>query len=115
MYKLCEDNDKLINFHNDLIKLHEIIKNKEDYIKVVDKSNDDLLSFYYINKVFNIRPGLYPIGKTFDPNFKTFINAPIIDFIKNADITFSNIDGRENIKYLKIIKMRIRSSISNVV
>ena len=32
---------------------------------------------------------------TLDKDFKTFINAPIIDFIRNADITFHNIEGIE--------------------
>jgi hypothetical protein len=95
LYNLCRDEEKFKKFHDDLIKLHEKITDKIEYSKVCKKMNDDLLSYIYCRKVYNYRPGLYPLNKTLDKDFKTFLNAPIIDFIRNADITFHNIEGIE--------------------
>jgi site-specific DNA-adenine methylase len=95
LYNLCRDEEKFKKFHDDLIKLHKKITDKIEYSKVFKKMNDDLLSYIYCHKVFTLKPGLCPLDITSDKDFKTFINAPIIDFIRNADITFHNIEGIE--------------------
>ena len=95
LYNICKDNNKLTELYNKLIEIHKETTNKPDYLKVCKKAREgDLTSWIYINKIYSIRAGLYPIGKIFtEKSFDSFKKAPIIDFLQNANITISNIDG----------------------
>jgi site-specific DNA-adenine methylase len=96
LYNISKDEEKFKNLYNNLILLQEATANKQKYLEVVKKADSDLISYIYVHKVYNIRPGLYPTGKTFTADsWKTFLNAPIIDFIRNAKITFLNKDALE--------------------
>ena len=96
LYNISKDETKFINLYNSLVKLQEETTNKEKYLEVCKKANTDLICYIYIHKIFCIRAGLYPINKTFTiDSWKTFLNAPIIDFIRNAKITFLNKNALE--------------------
>ncbi len=96
LYNISKDEEKFKLLYNSLIKLQEQTTNKEKYLEIVKNSDNDLLSYIYVNKVYSIRPGLYPINKKFNiDSWKAFLNAPIIDFVRNAKITFLNKDAIE--------------------
>lgn len=102
LYVICKDEDKFKKLYEDLIKLQEQVINKEEYLKIVKKANTDLISYIFIHKIYTIRPGLYPISKKFTiDSWKNFYNAPIIDFIRNAKISFTNIDAIDVYNYYK--------------
>jgi len=95
LYKISKDENKFDKFIEDLKTMFNECKNKEDYNKIFKNSKDDLLSYIYVNRIYSIRPGLYPI-RIFKPEcFNSIKNAPIIDFVRNANIEFLNIDGIE--------------------
>jgi site-specific DNA-adenine methylase len=94
LYCISKDETKFNNLYNDIIKLHEETTSKEKYLEVCKKSNTDITSYIYVNKVYNIRPGLYPSTKNFTTDsWNVFKNAPIIDFVRNAKISFTNLDA----------------------
>ena len=94
LFTISKDKTKFDKLCDDLDALHLTITNKDEYQKVVSKS--DLVSWIYIRKVCSFRIGLYPTNKKFNVDcFKNFRNAPIIDFFRNANIIISNKDGME--------------------
>lgn len=95
LYNISKNNNNFINLYNSIIKIQEETTNKELYNKVVENAkNGDLASWLYINKVYCIRPGLYNQTKKFTiDSWNIFLNAPIIDFIRNAKISFLNLDA----------------------
>jgi len=96
LYNISKDEEKFKNLYNSLVKLQEETTNKEKYLDVVKKADTDLISYIFIHKIYTIRPGLYPINKKFTiDSWKTFLNAPIIEFIRNAKITFLNKEAIE--------------------
>jgi site-specific DNA-adenine methylase len=50
-------------------------------------------SWFYTNLVYNIRPGLFPLGRKFKDNFDYLKNVPINNFLNTENIEFHNIDG----------------------
>lgn len=102
LYEIAKDIDKFKTLYNSLLKLQEETTNKEKYTEVCKKSKTDLVSYIYINKVYNIRAGLYPTGKAFTKDsWKVFFNAPIIDFLRNAKVKIMNKDALEVYKEFK--------------
>lgn len=110
---IINDNNKLlidlINLSKDELKFNEFIdklKNlfdttttKEQYLKVYEKANNDLLSYVYIHKIYTIRPGLFPTTKQFKK--ETFNNMKVcqfLSFIRNETVEVLNIDAIELIK-----------------
>jgi site-specific DNA-adenine methylase len=96
LYKLMNDDEKINDF---IVKLNKISKdiNKDKYNNL--KKVDLLENYYYTNKIYNIRPGLYPSDeKKIKTDFTNLKETPIINFLKNEDITFLNIDGIEIIE-----------------
>jgi len=77
---------------NELIDIINTDENpKAKYNEIVKK--DDLKCWILGNKVYYIRPMMYPLNKKL-----THINlskCPIVDFYKNATITFTNNEGIE--------------------
>ncbi len=106
----------------DLIKLYNIMADDVKYRKFIKSVNDKLdiilnegaidkqkikyneiikekstVAYYIKYKIRNIRPGLFPIYKKItkiDENS----NCPIIDFLRNEDVKFYNMDAIELIK-----------------
>lgn len=91
LYKICMDEEKTIQFQNEVNELKARTDSKEKYLEVKKKSENDPLSYFYINKIYNIRPGLYSDKK----QSVDILNHPIIDFLRNADIEILNTDGVE--------------------
>lgn len=94
LYSISKNIEKFNILYNDIIKIQETTTNKDLYKEVVKKAQNDLASYIYINKVYSIRVGLYPINRKFTKDsFNTFLNAPIIEFLRTANITIRNEDA----------------------
>jgi site-specific DNA-adenine methylase len=102
LYNIAKDDNKLKDLHKDIIKLYNSIfdlpetEQKQAYNKI--DINKDLISWYLKSKIYSIRAGLFPIRKFKIEVLNTLITAPIIDFIRNADITFTNNNGLDTYK-----------------
>lgn len=97
LYNLCKDNNKVIDIYNKLVILKETTTNKEKYLEICKNAKEgDLVSYIFINKIYTIRPGLYPSTKAIsDKILDTFKNAPILEFLQTANIKICNKDGIE--------------------
>jgi hypothetical protein len=85
MFDIIRDDKLLIEFENEVNRLIDTIKNKEDYTSLVKK--EDVVSWFIKNKYYCIRPGLYPINE----KFKHIImeSHPIVNFLKKSKIIFT--------------------------
>ena len=118
-YILNDNNKKLIDFYNiakdqealdnlithiksyiDIIRSKPSIKEqKEEYLKII--KNDTIEGYIIANKIFSIRPGLYPSdAKTLkcvlEPNYFDKLKiCPMVKFLQDEDITFTNECGIE--------------------
>lgn len=103
-YVINDNNEMLINLINlakDEIKYNEFIDrlklmfddcmvSKEEYNKLTPRAKTELEAYVFIHKVYNIRPGLYPISKQFKKEcFDAMRTCPFLDFIRNEDVTVS--------------------------
>lgn len=104
MFDILKDEEKINKFEYDYKIAMTNINDKEDYDKFLrDKTKDEVLRWFIKNKIYCIRPGLYPLA-TDKRKFKKIENLkqyPIYDFFKNNDIEFLNIDGLECYKKYK--------------
>lgn len=94
LYNISKDENKYNNLVNSLTLLKELTTNKEEYQKIVKKADNDIISWIFVNKIYAIRPCLYPIKK-FD-NYKGFDkmnDCPMLDFVRNEDVIFKNDDA----------------------
>ena len=100
IYKILQDEGKSEKFYNDLVLLSENMT-KEKYNEIVKDANNNPVKWFYINKVYNIRPGLFPQNKTIKKEFKINIESyGIIKFLRSEDIEFTNEDAKVTlIKY----------------
>lgn len=92
MYEIMLDDDKITNFEREFKELVETFEGKKDVYKEIVKQNN-VMAWFIKNKVYNIRPGMFPLPtrgykKTVD--LKTF---PIYNFFVNNDITFYTESG----------------------
>ncbi len=91
LYETAKDKNKL----KDLIKnLNEIAKdiNKEKYNIIIKEKS--LIAWIIKNKIYNIRPGLYPVReRATQYNFDYLESCPIVGFLRTEKIIFKNIDG----------------------
>lgn len=87
-YKIFKDDEKRENFIKLLDEWTSDLT-KEEYKSIVNK--DDTPNWFFKHKHYNFIPGMYPLNK----KFKTagLEKVPIIDFLKNENIEFLNIDG----------------------
>lgn len=94
LYKLCKNEKKMTEFIN---KVNEIILDKDfgknEYLEVIKR--DDIIGYYIKNKIFTLRPGLFPLS--YKPK-KLSLSCPILDFIKTENIKFTNLNGNDVIK-----------------
>ena len=108
----------ILNDNNSyLIQLYKIMSNEEEIEKLITKLNiliedltkekynkilkeDNLESWFIKNKIYSIRPGLYPLD--YKPkDFNDLKKCPIINFLKTEDIEFKNIEGVEIVEQYK--------------
>ena len=98
LYEVARDEEKL----KELISLLDAkIKdlNKEKYLKIAKEN--DFLSWLIVNKIYSIRPGLFPTNKKILTTFNYLKECPIINFLRTEQITFYNIDAVEIINQYK--------------
>ena len=91
--------ESLKNLQTDIFSLNTIEERKDKYNKICKLETID--SFILMNKIYCIRPGLYPIRdeEIFKKiNFDTLLKAPIIDFLRNENITIINTDAIDILK-----------------
>jgi site-specific DNA-adenine methylase len=87
---------------NKLIEINNKVKTKEDYLRETKGWETDFIKWLYANKVYSIRPGLYPQNKKFsESSFDSITNAPISNFIDNEKIIFYNTDAIEIYNHIK--------------
>lgn len=94
LYTIAKDPVKF----NELVdKLKELLlscTSKNEYLKIVKEKDKSITSYIFGNKIYNIRPYLYPSTRKINPEaFKVFENAPIIKFLREADIEIKNEDA----------------------
>lgn len=94
LYKLSQNKEKYDKLIDELSVMKENTNTKEDYDKIVKKANDDYTSWVYINKIFFMRVGIYPLRKL-KTNLIDMKEVPILEFMRNEDITFFNKDAIE--------------------
>jgi len=91
MFEIIKNDDKCLKFETLFNETVEQMDTKEKYNKLIkDKT---LLGWFICNKIYCIRPGLYPNGNR---NYKKTIKLsdyPIYKFFKNNDIEFHNFDA----------------------
>lgn len=90
LMKIMKDENKFNLWIDEINKIIELIKDKESYVKYTDKNT--LNGWFIGNKYYNIRPFLYPNGKKIN---KIKNDIPILNFLRNEDITLINEDGAE--------------------
>jgi 16S rRNA G966 N2-methylase RsmD len=91
-----EELDKLV------LKLNEFSKdnNKEKYNKIIKE--DKFENWFYKNKFYCLKPGLYPIDeKRQKTNFSNIKKAPIIKFLMEEDIELYEEMGEDLIELYK--------------
>lgn len=106
LYNILKDEIKTNDFIKKMNIIHKNIFTKEtDLLKKIEydklKEIDNIYNWFYHNKVFSIRPKLFPMKEqkrflTYD--FIKILESPIINFLRSEDITFSNGCGVECLK-----------------
>lgn len=93
LYNIFKDEDKTNELINKLNELHNKCKDdKEEYVK--NKMDDNCVNWLYKHKYYSIRPNLYPSNrKPSDNIFNDMKKAPIVNFLKNEVIEFTNLNG----------------------
>ena len=85
IFKILQDDEKADKFYNDLNLLLDGI-DKEKYNAIVKDAKNDTLKWFFINKYYNIRPGLYPTTKGRVKDFRTIKECKFINFLKTENI-----------------------------
>jgi len=88
IYKILQDEKETEIFITDLNKML-VDLNKEKYVKIVKDSKDDYLKWFFVNKIYYIRPGLFPNDRKIIVDFKIIKESKIINFLKSEKIIFS--------------------------
>jgi len=98
LYNILKDETKTNDFIKKLNIIHKNIFTKEtDELKKIEydklKQIDNIYHWFYYNKVFSIRPSMFPIKEqkrfiTYD--FIRLLELPIINFLRSENITFTN-------------------------
>jgi hypothetical protein len=93
MFYLLKDDNKIKQFEEEFKEKCEYFKNdKNKYMEIIKEKT--LMGWFIKNKVYCIRPGLFPINN--NRTYKETLDLKsfsIYDFFNNNDITFLNIDG----------------------
>lgn len=99
LINLSKDEDKLIEFVSQLKDLFNSCDSKEKYNVMVKNRNPSLIEWFFINKIYQIRPGLYPINNQFsESSFDSMLTCSFLSFIRDEDVTVLNVDAIELVK-----------------
>jgi site-specific DNA-adenine methylase len=106
LYKILKDEIKTNDFIKKMNIIHKNIFSKEstelkkkEYDEL--KKIDNIYHWFYYNKVFSIRPQLFPIKEQerfIKYDFNYILECPIINFLRSEDITFVHGCGVECFK-----------------
>jgi hypothetical protein len=92
MYDIIKDDDRCLEFETNINNLISSFKNnKNKYLEVIDKQKT-LYGWFIANKIYSIRPGLFPKDKNYKEQIK-LSDYPIYNFFKNGNIEFTSEDG----------------------
>ena len=93
LYSIAKDEKKLIKLVQILnSKLQDIDKDK--YKIIINE--DNIIGWIIKNKIYNLKPGLFPNDTTTRPLLKSFdymLTCPVINFLRNEKIKFYNVDA----------------------
>lgn len=100
LYQIMENKTQYENLVDELEKTYYYIfdeqltkdKQKERYLEIIKKN--DIISFVISHKYCGLRAGLFPIKKV-GFNKELFLDSPVLNFLRNEDITIMNNDGKE--------------------
>ena len=106
---VLNDNDnnliELLNTVKDTTKFNKLVDelskaleniDKEKYLTIIKQKT--FLSYVLSHFVYALRPGLFPTKDRKIKSIDNFTKAPIVNFLRNEDITISNIDAGEIFK-----------------
>lgn len=90
LYKICLDEEAFKILCNELNEDYSKINTKDEYLEYIRR--DNLKAYIIKNKIYKIRPGLFPI-KRINTDFKYLLDCPIVQFLRTEHIEFLNEDG----------------------
>lgn len=92
LYKILKDETLYNNFKLEVEKKVEIVKSsKDEYLKCVNSGT--FIGWFIGQKYYNMRPALYPANKKRWNKLNDLY--PIINFLRNEDVEFCNMDGKD--------------------
>ena len=110
-YILNDNNHHLLSLYqagSDPEQLDALINKLTDFSKDITKEkyknicNEDIFeNWMYKHKCFQIRPGLFPIRDKIKTDFSGLKDTPIINFLRNEDITLYNEEGVSIVELFK--------------
>ena len=89
LFNIISDKDKLITFEKEINEIAKTLITKNLYIECL--KNINVKSYYISQKIYNIKPGLYPLNYKY--NYIDILNCPIINFLQTENIRIMNIDA----------------------
>ena len=100
LYKISTNPEKFDELIEILKTFHKDT-NKEKYHSICKE--DKFENWFYKNKIYSIRPGLFPNNTRLNINqdFKNLKNTPILNFLNSENITFYNDEGVDIVKKYK--------------
>jgi 16S rRNA G966 N2-methylase RsmD len=87
MYDTMIDKKKTKAFEAEFANVVESFTDNKDKYNEIVKTQNNLMSWFIANKIYNLRPGMYPINRPYKKTIK-LSETPIYNFYNNEDITF---------------------------
>jgi len=95
LYNILKDKEQIIKFEKDVNDIAKTIINKDTYLNIINNKNC-VVAWFIFNKIYTIRPGLYRLNYKY--NYIKIADYPVISFFQNEKITFTNEEGLETLK-----------------
>ena len=92
LYNILSDKDKLLIFEKEINEIAKTLTTKiiyDEYVK--NNRNKNIKGFYIAYKIYNIRPGLFPLDYVY--KYIDIVKCPIINFLQTENIELMNIDA----------------------
>lgn len=105
LYHICKDENKFNELYETLKKMKDETDTKEKYLKIAKNINTDLVSFVFCNKIYALRPGLWPTNKKISKEpFKAFFECPMVNFLRSENVIITNSQADEIYNWYKLDK-----------
>ena len=98
LINISKDEAKMSKFKDDLLKIYDNVYNdKKKYLEVVKKAKEgDYISFVFINKYYQIRPGIFPTeDRRSKSSLENIDKCNFLNFIRTEKTLTSNKDAVE--------------------